>query len=129
MPHRPPIPSRIKALKQHFSDPAVAADLIRRANPPEYASLVQWDQLRLVPGTFLDSDRHHLDADLLFLAPLSENEALFYLFFDLEVSDGTGVPERVQRGMNRISAHWRNTHGASRPQPVVLPILIPVFEG
>jgi predicted transposase YdaD len=43
-----------KLFKEGFSDPANAAALFRQHLPAEVAALIQWNQLKLIPGSFLD---------------------------------------------------------------------------
>ena len=127
IPHVKTMPDDKKSLKERLTDPAAAAAFIRNGIPADLAAMIRWDQLRLVPGSFTDEKLKHLETDLLFAAPFAENEAFLYLYFDLDPEGRREVIGRVRRCMAGISAAWVATHGNSRPQPVIVPAIVPVF--
>ena len=127
-PHFKTMANDKKSLKERLTDPAAAAAFILNGIPADLAAMIRWDQLRLVPGSFTDEKRKHLETDLLFTAPFAENEAFLYLYFDLDPEGRRrDVIGRVRRCMEGISAMWVATHGNSRPQPVIVPAIVPVF--
>jgi hypothetical protein len=127
MPHKSSLPAYAKSLHEKLSNPSEAAAFIRNGIEADVAALIQWDQLRLVPGTFINEDRRHVEADLLFSAPFAENEVFLYLLLDLDVDEDTGVGDRMRVYMERIREMWVQMHGNSRPQPVIMPALVPIF--
>jgi hypothetical protein len=126
-PHFKTMAADKKSLKERLTDPAAAAVFIRNGIPADLAAMIRWDQLRLVPGSFTDEKLKHLETDLLFAAPFAENEAFLYLYFDLDPEGRREVIGRVRRCMAGISAAWVAMHGNSRPQPVIVPAIVPVF--
>jgi hypothetical protein len=127
MPHKSSLPAYAKSLHKKLSDPRAAAAFIRNGIEADVAALIQWDKLRLVPGSFVNEDRRHLEADLLFCAPFAENEVFLYLLLDLDVDEDTGVGDRMRVYMERIGEMWVQKYGDSRPQPVIMPALVPIF--
>ena len=79
MPHNLLLPAYARSLHEKLSNPSTAAAFIRNGIASDVAALIQWDKLRLVPGSFINEDRRHLEADLLFCAPFAENEVFLYL--------------------------------------------------
>ena len=127
MPHQSSLPAYAKSLHEKLSNPSTAAAFIRNGIGADVAALIQWDKLRLVPGSFVNEDWRHLEADLLFCAPFAENEVFLYLLLDLDVDEDTGVGDRMRVYMERIGEMWVQKYGDSRPQPVIMPALVPIF--
>ena len=127
MPHNLSLPAYARSLHEKLSNPSTAAAFIRNGIAADVAALIQWDKLRLVPGSFINEDRRHLEADLLFCAPFAENEVFLYLLLDLDVDEDTGVGDRMLVYMERIGEMWVQLHGNSGPQPVIMPALVPIF--
>lgn len=123
----PQIIEKIASLKQRYSDPRRAAKLLREALSGHYPPLIQWDKLRLVPESYTDPKRSDRETDLLFAAPLAENEAMVYMYFDLEATNPEAAADRLRSCMKRIEEKWVETHGKTRALPVILPVLMPVF--
>jgi hypothetical protein len=123
----PQITEKIASLKQRYSDPRRAANLFREALAGHFPPLIQWDKLRLVPESYTDPERSDRETDLLFSAPLAENEVMVYVYFDLEPTDPEAAADRLKSCMKSIEENWVETHGHTRPLPVILPVLMPVF--
>lgn len=128
MPHKSSLPAYARSLKEKLSNPSAAAAFIRNGFPADVGAMIRWDQLRLVPGTFTDESKGHQETDLLFAAPFAENEVFIYLYFDLDPEGREDVVERVRSCMDGVAAMWVRTHGSSRPQPVIMPAIVPVFR-
>ena len=58
-----------KLFKAGFSDPINAAGFLRGEIPSALSARIDWDQLQLRPGSFVDSHYRHSESDLLFAAP------------------------------------------------------------
>ncbi|MCX6880624.1 MAG: Rpn family recombination-promoting nuclease/putative transposase [Verrucomicrobia bacterium] len=67
-----------KLFKAGFSDPVNAAGFLREEIPASIAGRIDWGQLRLEPGSFVDSHYRHTESDLLFSAPFGGAECLIY---------------------------------------------------
>jgi hypothetical protein len=116
-----------KLFKEGFSDPANAAALLRQHLPPEVAALIQWDQLQLIPGSFLDDDLRHSHTDLLFSAPLAanpESSACVHLLFEHQSTCDPFIALRLLRYMVRIWEEWIRLYGNSKPLPVIFPVVL-----
>ena len=116
-----------KLFKEGFSDPANAAALLRQHLPAEVAALIQWDQLQLIPGSFLDDDLRHSHTDLLFSAPLAanpESSACVHLLFEHQSTCDPFIALRLLRYMVRIWEEWIRLYGNSKPLPVIFPVVL-----
>ena len=116
-----------KLFKEGFSDPANAAALLRQHLPAEVAALIQWDQLQLIPGSFLDDDLRHSHTDLLFSAPLAanpESSACVHLLFEHQSTCDPFIALRLLRYMVRIWEEWIRLFGNSKPLPVIFPVVL-----
>jgi len=60
-----------KFIKKALSDPADAASFFQQRIPPEIAAVIDWNELRLEVGTFIDSRFRDFETDMLFSAPSS----------------------------------------------------------
>ena len=116
-----------KLFKEGFSDPANAAALLRQHLPAEVAALIQWDQLQLIPGSFLDDDLRHSHTDILFSAPLAadpDSSACVHLLFEHQSTCDPFIALRLLRYMVRIWEEWIRLFGNSKPLPVIFPVVL-----
>jgi predicted transposase/invertase (TIGR01784 family) len=112
-----------KLFKGAFGQPANAAGFLRWQLPAALASHIDWDHLKLQPGSFVDSHYRHSESDLLFSAPLEESsECLIYLLFEHQLSQDPCIALRLLRYMVRI---WEE-HRRKNPQASQLPVILPV---
>ena len=116
-----------KLFKEGFSDPVNAAALLRQHLPAEVADLLQWDQLQLIPGSFLDDDLRHSHSDLLFSAPLvadPDSSACVHLLFEHQSTRDPFIALRLLRYMVLIWEEWIRLYGNSKPLPVIFPVVL-----
>ena len=127
--HRP----HDKFFKDGFSDPATAAALLRHELPPEIAATIDWDRLRLVPGSFLDEKLDHSESDLLFTAPLlpapgqeadPDAEVCLHLLFEHQSTRDPFMGLRLLRYMVRIWELWLREHGRTKRLPLIIPVVV-----
>lgn len=112
-----------KLFKGTFGQPANAAGFLRWQIPAALASNIDWDRLKLQPGSFVDSHYRHSESDLLFSAPLTESrECLIYLLFEHQLTKDSYIALRLLRYMVRI---WEE-HRRKNPQASHLPVILPV---
>lgn len=113
-----------KLFKSAFSDVANAAAFLNWQLPPALAGAIHWDQLKLQPGSFVDSHYRHSESDLLFSAPMGgSSDCLIYLLFEHQVADEPRIALRLLRYMVRIwEEHLRQTPQAGLP--VILPVVL-----
>ena len=127
--HRP----HDKFFKDGFSDPATAAALLRHELPPEVAATIDWDRLRLVPGSFLDEKLDHSESDLLFAAPLlpvpggeadPDAEVCLHVLFEHQSTRDPFMALRLLRYMVRIWELWLREHGRTKRLPLIIPVVV-----
>jgi len=111
-----------KLFKAGFSDPTNAAGLLRHELPASISAHIAWDQLRLEPGSFVDSHYRHTESDLLFSAPLADGHCLIYILFEHQLVLEPLLALRLLRYMTRI---WEK-HLKTKPSPQSLPVILPV---
>jgi len=127
--HRP----HDKFFKDGFADPATAAALLRHELPPEIAATIDWDRLRLVPGSFLDEKLDHSESDLLFAAPLlpppggvaePDAEVCLHVLFEHQSTRDPFMALRLLRYMVRIWELWLREHGRTKRLPLIIPVVV-----
>jgi len=65
-----------------FSDPVNAGAFLRDQLPPRLSAQVEWEAMRLEPGSFVDSKFRTSESDLLFSVPIKGRESYLYLLFE-----------------------------------------------
>ena len=113
-----------KLFKAGFADPANAAAFLRWEILPALSERIDWSQLQVEPGTFVDSHYRHTESDLLFSAPLADSDCLLYLLFEHQITQDRTLALRLLRYMVRIWESWLKTHPAPARLPVILPIVL-----
>ena len=93
MPEEPIHQPHDKLFKSSFSDPINAAAFLRTEIAPALSEQIAWPNLRLEPGSFVDSQFRNSQSDLLFSAPLLDSECLIYLLFEHQSSEETCSPQ------------------------------------
>jgi len=124
MPDEPIHQPHDKLFKTGFSDTANASAFLRWEVPSTLSEKIDWEQLRLEPGSFVDSHFRHSESDLLFSAPLANSECLIYLLFEHQISHDPTLALRLLRYMVRIWEAWLKEHPAPARLPVILPIVL-----
>lgn len=121
-----------KLFKLGFSHPGDAAAFLRWRLAPALADSVDWDALRLEPGSFIDSQFRNSESDLLFSAPFRHGNAsdepgcLFYFLLEHFSSLPSFPGLQLLRYMLRI---WDDRIAAGRKAgrtPAKLPPIVPV---
>lgn len=117
-------PSHDRLFKAGFGDPANAAAFLSSELPPALSAHIDWAQLRLERGSFVDSHLRASESDLLFSAPLAGSECLIHLLFEHQTSRDPLLPLRLLRYLVRIwEAHAKNRPAAARLPPIVPVVL------
>ena len=117
-----------KLFKSGFSDPATAAAFLSCQLPAALSARIDWSELQLQPGSFVDSQFRHSESDLLYSAPvagtnaLSGTGALIYVLFEHQRMFDAWIGLRLLRYMVRI---WEG-YLRDRPQAKGLPVIVPV---
>ena len=113
-----------KLFKAGFSDPTNAAAFLRGEISPAISTRIDWDQLQLCPGSFVDSHYRHSESDLLFAAPLLETECFIYLLFEHQTTAEPTLALRLLRYMVRIWENHLKLHPSATTLPVILPVVL-----
>ncbi len=114
-----------KLFKAGFGDPVNAAGLLRWQLPAAVSSRIDWDQLRLEPGSFIDSHYRHNESDLLFSAPLAGVDCLIHVLFEHQITEDTTLALRLLRYMVRIwEMRLKNHPVESNRLPVIIPVVL-----
>lgn len=116
--------SHDKLFKVGFSDTGNAAALLRAELPEAIASRIDWEHLRLQPGTFIDSQFRHTQSDLLYSVPLEASECLIYILFEHQTTRDPFLSLRLLRYMVRIWEGFTAAHPKTVKLPVVLPVVL-----
>ncbi|RYD47173.1 MAG: Rpn family recombination-promoting nuclease/putative transposase [Verrucomicrobiaceae bacterium] len=124
MPEEPIHQPHDKLFKASFGDPVTAAAFLRRELPPDVAEAIDWENLRLEPGSFVDSHFRHSESDLLFSAPMGERKCLVFLLFEHLSSRDPWLGLRLLRYMVRIWEEFLRNHPECDKLPVIIPVVI-----
>ena len=114
-PHQP----HDKLFKLGFSDPETAAAFLSDQFPAPLSKAIEWKNLELLSGSFIDEKLRARESDLLFSAPLAGRETLIYLLFEHQSTEDKWITLRLLRYMVSI---WEK-HRASTPEGLLPPIL------
>jgi predicted transposase YdaD len=114
-----------KLFKAGFGDPVNAAGLLQWQLPAAISEKIDWDQLRLEPGSFIDSHYRHNESDLLFSAPLAGVDCLIHVLFEHQITEDATLALRLLRYMVRIWELRLKSHPAqSHRLPVIIPVVL-----
>jgi len=113
-----------KLFKAGFSDPENAAAFFKAELPEEVVRLIAWQELRLEPGSFIDSHLRLSESDLLFSAPLAGRRGLLYVLFEHQTSRDPLLALRLLRYMVRIWEGLLKEGPELRGLPVILPVVL-----
>jgi predicted transposase/invertase (TIGR01784 family) len=111
-----------KLFKEGFGRPANAAAFLREQLPRTVAENIDWEQLALQSGSFIDSQFRQHESDLLFTAPWRDSQCFVYLLFEHQVAEDRQIALRLLRYMVRI---WEGFY-KSNPPGSLLPVILPV---
>jgi predicted transposase/invertase (TIGR01784 family) len=113
-----------------FSQPEHTAAFLRAKLPPEVSAAIDWPQLTLESGKFIDSHYTLSQTDLLFSVPINGVLAKIYILFEHQSSKDPFLLFRLLRYMLRIweslIAAYYATHGtySGLKIPVILPVVL-----
>ncbi len=82
--------------------PGNAAAFLKEELAPAVVDSIDWDQLVLQPGSFIDSQFRQHESDLLFSAPWRDGRCFVYLLFEHQVAEDPQIALRLLRYMVRI---------------------------
>jgi hypothetical protein len=113
-----------------FSKPENAASFLQAKLPPEIATAIDWPQLTLENGKFIDSHFTLSQTDLLFSVPICGKPAKIYVLFEHQSRKDPFLSLRLLRYMLRIwetiteSYFAKHNHYSNLKLPVILPVVL-----
>jgi len=107
-----------------FGVPENAAALLRAKLPADLAAAIEWDSLRLEPGSFVDSRFRQSHTDLLFSATIGDGETLLYVLFEHQSTRDARLPLRLLSYMVRVWDRYDRRHPQSQKLPPILPVVL-----
>ena len=109
-----------KLFRATFSDPVNAAAFFRHHLGGPLPSLVDWNTLRPLPGSFVDPDMSGFETDLLFSAQIDGADALFYILLEHQRTEDPLMGLRLLTYMVRI---WNTQCSGQKTSFRLAPIL------
>lgn len=118
-------PTPHDALFRHvFSQPEHAAAELRHVLPKPIVGAIDWETLRVLPGTWVDAELRSSHADLLWSVQLAGHETLVYVLLEHKSAPDAMTPLQLLRYMVRIWRAYGREHPGARRLPPVLPVVI-----
>ena len=108
--------------KQVFSQVPNARALFRQHLPAEIAAAVDWDQLQLLPASFVRTTLQQSHSDLLFSVPSGADSLLLYLLFEHQTTVDPAMPLRLLGYMTEVWTRHEKERGL--PLPAILPLVL-----
>lgn len=115
--------------KETFSDVANARGELTSVLPADVSALVDWDTLRLEPGSFVDQALRETMTDLLFSVRIGGREARLYLLFEHQSRPDSFMPLRALAYLVRVWEAWLREHEDARRLPPVIPVVLAQVDG
>ncbi len=107
--------------KAVFSQPEHATAFFKSHLPPAITAKVDWNSLKVLPGSFVKSSLQQVHSDLLFSIRIGERESLLYLLFEHQSSPDPAMPLRLLGYVTEIFTRHHKSYGL--PLPPVLPFV------
>jgi predicted transposase/invertase (TIGR01784 family) len=109
--------------KHVFSNPEIAVPYFQRHLPAEIRDRARWEDLRLVPSSFVKTDLQQAHSDLLFSVPIlsdgeKERVLLLHLVFEHQTKVDPIMPLRMLIYQVEILQRYQREHGLPLP-PVI----------
>lgn len=108
--------------KEIFSHPELARVELRAVLPAALSALVDWNSLRLEPGSFVEVRDRDRFADLMFGVRVAERPAFIYLLFEHQSSPDRYMPLRL---LGYLVRKWERLV-RDDPSLATLPPIVPV---
>jgi predicted transposase/invertase (TIGR01784 family) len=113
-----------KLFKAGFSVPENAAAFLSTQFPESLSKHIDWDGLRLEPGSFVDEAFRHSESDLLFATTLSGHECRVYILFEHQRSKDAWIALRLLRYQLGIWERFRAANPSATRLPLILPVVL-----
>jgi hypothetical protein len=107
-----------------LSNPAAAAAFLIDRLPPEVAARIDWNTLKLEPGSFVDPDLRLAESDLLFSAKADGRDIGIYVLFEHQSTRDPRLPMRLLR--YKVGIWHRQEQNADNrpPYPQIISIVV-----
>jgi predicted transposase/invertase (TIGR01784 family) len=120
MPHNP----HDAIINYAFSKPDTAAGELRSVLPPALVDALDFDTLKLEPGSFVDEALAGHHTDLLYAVELEGREAFIYVLFEHQSTVDPLMPFRMLRYTCRVWERWVAAHPNAKRLPAVVPVVL-----
>jgi predicted transposase YdaD len=110
--------------KRTFSDPVHAAGELRSVLPAALTAQMDFDDLRVESGSYVDQELGERHSDLLYSVPLGSQRALIYLLFEHQSGVDPKMLFRLLRYMVRIWERWLKAHPEAERLPPLIPVVL-----
>jgi predicted transposase YdaD len=107
-----------------LSNPAAAAAFLIDRLPPEIAARIDWNTLKLEPGSFVDPDFRLAESDLLFSAKADGRDIGIYVLFEHQSTRDPRLPMRLLRYKVGIWHRWEQNADNRPPYPQIVSIVV-----
>lgn len=106
-----------------FHEPEHAASELRSVIPQSLAAQIAWDELALVPGSFVDEQLQQRHSDALYRTRIDGRDTYLYVLLEHQ---STPDPIMALRVLDYTVRIWRRHHQDHPASPPRLPVVIPV---
>jgi predicted transposase YdaD len=113
-----------RLIRATFSEPGKARGFLESHIPEAVSSSLQWDSLRVVPGSFIDPELASCESDLVFQILRGGQDSYVYLLFEHQSGEDAFMAYRLLRYVMRLWERHRSEHPASRKLPPVFPLVL-----
>lgn len=113
-----------KLFKESFSRRDMAVDFFQNYLPAEIHCRLDWETLRLEPGSFTDEALRGSESDLLYTVQIDNHPALLYCLFEHQSSPDAWMQLRLLRYILGIWDQFRKQNSKATKLPPILPIVL-----
>ncbi|MBI1292262.1 transposase, partial [bacterium] len=104
-----------------------AAGFLREVIPRAVAERCSWEELQIVPGTWVDEEFNEFESDLLYRVPMQGGELGLYVLLEHQSTPDRWMPLRLLIYMTRIWQEMRKQGTTDGWLAPVMPIV--VYQG
>jgi predicted transposase YdaD len=110
--------------KWTFGYPEHAAGELAAVLPAALSARIDWSELTVVSGSFVDEELGDRHADLLFQAPIDGRNTFLYVLFEHQSAPDRWMALRLLRYMVRIWDRHQQAHPEADRLPAIVPLVL-----
>ena len=110
--------------KLAFTNPLHAAPPFQAYLPAAVTRELDFSQLTLEPGHYVDQELNQCESDLLFRLPYQGEDAFVYMLFEHQSTPDRWLPLRLLRYQVRIWEQYRRGKDHGVNLPVIIPVVL-----